>query len=1118
RHVDLPTYPFQRQRYWPETTAARDEVDGEFWAAVERGELALDESAQRAITAWRESKKQRSAIDSWRYRVEWKPLTDRPTQPLTGTWLVTGTAPEPYAAALRAHGARVVTEPQDGITAILAVDPAPADVVALLADDSGATLWCLTHGAWEADPSRAAVWGLGLGAALEHPDRWGGLVDIEGPDDERAFTRLIAVLQGDEDQVSIRRSGAFGRRLVRAGAARAGTWEPTGTCLVTGGTGALGAHVARWLAERGAQRIVLASRRGDNAPGAAELRADLEGRLTFAACDMTDQAAVAELVDGIPDLGVVIHAAGVEDHGPIGALTPARIDEVLAPKADAARHLHEATRDRDLRAFVLFSSGAGVWGSGGQGAYGAANAVLDALAAHRRAQGLPATSLAWGAWRGAGMATQYGDTAHWERLGLAPMDPALAIAALDQALAADEVAVTVADVDWDRFAPAFTAGRPSKLLSPLTETGDPATAGALDGLAARLTGLPEAEQRALVLELVRAHAAAVLGHQGVDGVATDKAFKSFGFDSLMTVELVKRLTGATGMRLLPNAVFDHPTPVALAEHLRAQALGVKAEAEVVVAPVAVDEPIAIVAMGCRFPGGISSPEDLWNLVVGEGEAITPFPTDRGWDIEALYDPEPGQAGKTYVREGGFLHDAADFDPAFFGISPREALAMDPQQRLLLETSWEAFERAGIDPATLRGSRTGVFVGTMWQEYGPRLHEAPEDFSGHLLTGTTTSIASGRLSYTYSFEGPAVTVDTGCSSALVAFHWAAQALRRGECDLSVVGGATVMPTPGVFVEFSRQRGLAADGRCKPFAEAADGTGWSEGVGVLLVERLSDARRNGHPVLAVLRGSAVNQDGASNGLTAPNGPSQQRVIRQALASAGLSPSDVDVVEAHGTGTALGDPIEAQALLAAYGQDRERPLWLGSLKSNIGHTQAAAGVAGVIKTVMAMRHGIMPRTLHVDAPSSHVDWSSGAVELLTEARAWESNGPRRAGVSAFGISGTNAHIILEQPEETPASEPVPSDASGPVPWVLTARSEAALRQAAGRLAPLADDVDARDIAATLLSRPFLEHRAVIVNGDLDAVTRGEPAVGVVEGVARPRGRAVFVFPGQGSQWVGM
>ncbi|BCB84347.1 hypothetical protein Psuf_016600 [Phytohabitans suffuscus] len=698
------------------------------------------------------------------------------------------------------------------------------------------------------------------------------------------------------------------------------------------------------------------------------------------------------------------------------------------------------------------------------------------------------------------------DMERMARSGMPPLTTEQGLALFDAAVEAD--AASVVAIRLTGGAGPVRPEHVPALMRGLVRTGRRIAAAGNSGgaLARKLAGLGEAERHKVLTELVRAEAATVLGFGSPDGVAADREFRQLGFDSLTAVELRNRLSEASGLTLPATLTFDYPTPVAVAKHLATEILG-GAGPETDVAPVAVtDEPVAIVGMACRFPGGIATPEDLWRLLVDGRDAIGTFPTDRGWDLDALAGDGPGRSA---TLQGGFLYDAADFDPAFFGISPREAVAMDPQQRLLLETSWEALERTGIDPVALRGSRTGVFVGTNGQDYVHLVLASNEDMEGHAGTGLAASVISGRLSYTFGLEGPAMTVDTACSSSLVALHLAAQALRGGECSLALAGGATVMTTSASFAGFTRQGGLAPDGRCKAFSDNADGTSWSEGVGMLVLERLSDAQRNGHPILAVVRGSAINQDGASNGLTAPNGPSQQRVIRQALASAGLAPSDVDAVDAHGTGTTLGDPIEAQALLATYGRDRRTPLLLGAVKSNLGHTQAAAGVAGIIKMVEAIRHGVVPKTLHADAPSSHVDWSAGAVELVTESTAWpEVERPRRAGVSSFGISGTNAHVILEQappppPEEAPGvPEPVI------VPWPVSAKSEAALDVQVERLRAL--DLPRADVGVALTGRSVFDHRAVLLAA-VDGV--GEVARGVAGS-----GSLAVLFSGQGSQRLGM
>ncbi|GAA3545420.1 hypothetical protein GCM10022222_31260 [Amycolatopsis ultiminotia] len=1153
--VDLPTYAFQRRRFWPEPVARLE----------------------------------RDRTDDWRYRVTWTPADPAPAT-LSGTWLlVTGSAdPAQYAEVLSAAGAEVVTLRIDetdrnafgaqlpegefaGVLSLLALDEQPmadrpdvpqgtAATLALVQSlgDAGidAPLWVLTNGAVVAvpgetpSPVQAQAWGLGRVIGLEHPDRWGGLVDFAL---DAGFALLPAVLMGREDEVAVRAHGVLARRLERAPRLRTDdvTWTPRGSVLVTGGTGSIGLHIGPWLAERGASRIVLPSRSGPSA-GLAELAAGLAEAGTavdFVTCDIGDRDALAALLARVPELSTVIHAANVFDLTRLDETGPQGLETALAAKVTGAENLAEFATDVDE--FVLFSSIAAAWGSNEHGAYAAANAHLDALAQSRRERGLPATSIAWGVW----------DTRDWDALNAAAahepgsvtparllrqgmnfLPPAPALTAMGRVLADGDTYLALADLDWTRFAPVFTAVRPRPLLDRIADaqTTVDAPEAPVNDLARRLATLAPGERLRTVTDLVRTHAAATLGHSSAQEVPAARAFRDLGFDSLTAVELRRKLAAATGLKLPSSVVFDYPTPSALAEQLIGQLLGTAAPAET--APVRTAdpaEPIAIVGLGCRFPGGVRTPEQYWELLASGVDAVSGFPADRGWD-PALYDPDPDHQGKSYTRSGGFLHDAGEFDAGFFGINPREALAMDPQQRLLLEVSWEALERAGIDPETVRGSRTGVFTGGALTGYGAGLAEGDGGAEGYLVTGHSGSIMSGRVAYTLGLEGPAVTIDTACSSSLVALQMAVRALRSGECDLALTGGVMVMATPGQFIGFSRQRGLSADGRCKAFGAGADGMGMSEGAGMIAVERLSDARRNGHPVLAVVRGIATNQDGASNGLTAPNGPSQQRVIRAALADAGLTSADIDAVEAHGTGTRLGDPIEAHALLATYGRDRDRPLWLGSAKSNIGHTQTAAGVAGLLKMVLALRHRTLPKTLHAEVASPEIDWASGRVQLLTEQRPWETTGgPRRAGVSAFGMSGTNAHVILEEAPAGDPAEPKAPHVLAPAgtAWPLSARTPEALAAQAGRLREFAlanPELDPADVGWSLATgRTRFDHRAVVVGAGMEelaaglaSVATGQPGAGsftgsVTDGATTGSvtdGKVVFVFPGQGSQWAGM
>ncbi|WP_425564014.1 SDR family NAD(P)-dependent oxidoreductase [Saccharothrix xinjiangensis] len=1055
---DLPTYAFQRRHFWL------------------RGRPA------------------ERAFDPHCHRVGWQRLALPGSARLRGRWLVAGSGDfaERLAASMAEHGAEVVRRrpgsgrlPED-LTGVVAL-PGPDAVAATLALLGGLTgrvrCWIVTRGGVALDAGEtvsdtgALLGALGRVAAAELTGPRCALLDVAA---ECSPAALIPALGADEDHVAVRPSGVFGRRLVRIPATE--PWRPGGT-------------------------VVLVDERRDE-----RVTTELDGLLRAAGAERVVRASAGDVARLVADLrpSTVVVMPGVPPFARLTGTSTSALAEAVDLRTSAARHVATLLRDGDPTKVVLFSSVSGVWGGAGQAGYAMGSAVLDALAHGLRARGVHALSVSWTPWRGADPGV---DEDALRAVGINPLEPGEAFHALCRAVASGASTAMIGDVDWQRLAATLMAGR-SSLLDELAGARSRSETGG----AGRLRALPDARRRQEVRGLVLDAVVAVLGADGRQAVAPGLPFLDQGLTSVGGVELRNRLQAGTGLALPATLVFDHPTPQRVIDHLveLLGAAGATPEATGESAPD--DEPIAIVGMGCRFPGSVATPADLWELVSAGRDGTSGLPDGRGWALGDLTG-DADLPGTTYCARGGFLDGADLFDAEFFGISPREARAMDPQQRLLLEVSVEAVEHAGFDLGALRGSRTGVFVGGNGQHYLPLARQ--DELAGYWGTGNAASVMSGRVSYALGLEGPAITVDTACSSSLVAMHWAARALRSGECDVALAGGVTVMSTPDVLTEFSRQGALAPDGRCKPFSDAADGFGAAEGVGVVVLMRLSDALRQGRQVLALVRGSAVNQDGASNGLTAPNGPSQERVIRAALADAGLGPSDVDVVEAHGTGTELGDPIEAQALLATYGQrPGERPLWLGSLKSNIGHTQAAAGVAGVIKVVLAFKHGVLPRTLHADRPTSVVDWSSGSVALLAENQEWpRGERPRRAAVSSFGMSGTNAHLVLEEP---PATRPVAAREPVPVPWVLSARSARGLRAQAAKLAarPGLDPVPVALALAT--TRTAFEHRAVLhvdAPTELVALAGGEPATTTVIGqVAGGGGRTAWLFPGQGWQWRGM
>nr|AYM54554.1 short-chain dehydrogenase/reductase SDR [Racemicystis crocea] len=1012
-------------------------------------------------------------------------------------------------------------------------------------------LWWVTEGAqaFEAGApvaiTQAPLWGLGRVLMLEHPELACTLIDVESTAKDAVDAVWQEICRADDEaQIAWRSGGRRVARLIKAplhhGDEARLSAAAAGTVLVTGGLGALGLHVARWLWEKHRVRhLVLAGRRAPEGSRLAEIeRLRAEGAaITVAQADVANAAELRALLSALPaerPLCGVIHAAGVLDDGVLTEQDAARLSTVFAPKAHGALLLHEMTRDLPLAFFVLFSSAASLLGNAGQGNYAAANAFLDALAHRRRAEGLPALSLNWGPWSEGGMAEAISGAlrARSARVGMGALTPELGVSLLGQALSRPEAELAVLPLDLRALQEALGREVPPLWRALCATRPEGARAMGSGAFLERLSALDPSARAAEVESAVRADVARVMSLP-VHEVPEGRPLRELGLDSLMAVELRNALSARMGKPLPATLVFDYPTVSALSRHLleKVQLVEQPRVAALVPAPRPAprEEAIAILGIGCRFPGGARDPESFFRLLEGEVDAIREVPRER-WDIDAYYDPNPDAPGKMTSRWGGFLDGVDLFEPAFFGISPREAVSLDPQQRLLLETTWEALERAGLTAERLLGSDTGVYIGICGSEYQSLTMSSVDVIDAYSGLGTVPSAIVGRISYWLGIKGPNMAVDTACSSSLVAVHLACQALRTGECSLALAGGVSLILAPEGTVYFSRVRAMSPTGRCHAFSADADGYVRSDGCGVLVLKRLSDAERDGDPILAVIRGSAVNQDGRSQGLTAPNGPSQEAVIRQALSQAGLSPAAVGYVEAHGTGTPLGDPIEVQALGAVLGEGRSKdnPVLIGSVKTNIGHTEGAAGAAGLIKAVLALQHGIIPRSLHFEAPNPHIPWSELPVKVAAETTPWPSKGsPRVAGVSSFGFSGTNAHIILEEaPHRREAEEPkeissylLPLSAKSPEALVALARAhQRVLVEGEARLHDIAFTASAR--------RSHHEQRLAAIGGSkeeigamLEAFTRGEATAGLVQGKAPPgRPRVAFVFPGQGSQWLGM
>ncbi|MEZ0356074.1 type I polyketide synthase [Mycobacterium sp. SA01] len=1033
-------------------------------------------------------------------------------------------------------------------------------------------IWVLTHNAQRVSdtdtvaPEQTGLWGFCRVAALEYPQLWGGLADLSGTSADE-WTRLIkqvVTASPGEDQIALRDSGVHVPRLVR----RTGQPNSTplelrseATYLVTGGLGSIGLEIAGYLAAHGARQLVLTSRRAPDE--AAQRRIDALGEqhgcaVRVIAADVADPHDVARLLATVaaelPPLAGIVHAAGENCTTPLSSLDSTEIDRVFSGKVWGAWYLSEAAADLKLDFFLSTSSISSVWGSYGQSAYSAANAFLDGLTWRLRERGVHGISVNFGPWS-AGMADQDA-RAQLDRRGIRTLSPTDALAGMADVMSAagsqGPAEAVVARMDWARFLPIYLqAGHRSLMAEVAREVPEsvPAATGAsgTTRLVEQLTAAPVQQRKKLVLEYLR-NTVAEVTRVDASEVREEAGFFDLGMDSLMAVELRRRLEQAVGKELPATLAMDFPRLTDVADYLLGEVLNLneKAGAQLAAAPAslagsATDEPIAIIAVACRFPGAADA-DAYWDVLSGAVDAIREIPEDR-FDVDQYYDPDQQTPGKIYTRSGGYLESVDSFDPEFFGISPREAVWIDPQQRLMLEIAWEGLERAGYSPASLRGSRTGVFVGVGANEYSHLLSgESVENLEAHFITGNALNAIAGRVAFTLGLEGPAMAVDTACSSSLVAVHQASQALHSGDCDMALAGGVNVLLSPASIVAASRARMLAPDGRCKTFDAAADGYVRGEGCGILVLKRLSDAQRDGDRIAAVIRSSAVNQDGASSGLTVPNGGAQQRLITAALTRAGLGGADVDYLEAHGTGTPLGDPIEVQAAAAVYGAGRDsaRPLLMGTAKTNIGHLESAAGVAGLIKVVLSLQNELLPQNLHFQNPSPHIPWDSLPVRVVDEATPWVANGrPRRAGVSSFGFTGTNAHVLIEEAPQPalgddPADEPVEVIAPEPVReplsvLPLSARSGPGLLALAQRYSDwLAAHPDASiaDVSYTAgAGRSHFEHRAAVVANSvseakmlLDDLVANRLRPGVLRGECTDPPTTAWFFPGQGSQYPGM